>query len=555
MAGNDRVLLDAIIDQRKTDQASSLDDAAYFELFTAENILKQEALSYDELESGIVGAGGDGGIDAIYFLVDGSLVREDTDPSEFKKKPNFEIYFIQSKRTESFNEKPIDKYVSVTGNLFDFERDIEEYNSLYNKDLIGLFRNFRNLYIALAGKHPSLKVTYFYATKGSASDVHDNVKSRIPELETTLKRHFPDAEFHFEFAGAAELLALARKRPPETLTLPVAEVLSAATGGYVALTKIADLNRFLRNADNKPYGHIFDENVRAYQGSVEVNKAIKETLNNPKEEDFWWLNNGITILAQQASQVGKSIHISDPQVINGLQTSTEILAYFDASDRQDDRHVMVKIVQSTSAATRDRVIKATNSQTGVQPASLRATDPIQRNIEEALARSGLFYDRQKNFYKNEGRPLERIIGIAEMAQTIMAILLQRPNDARARPSSLIKDDTEYEKIFNDSFNIDLFVVSGEMKKSVDNFLRTKTDIPSGDRNNIIYYVLTRLSMKLSKKRHPNSNDLSAIDTSSINNEFISEAFHEAFQIYKEMGGDERVAKGSDLVTKIINLPI
>ena len=49
MADNNRVLLDAIIEQRKKEQASEYSDADYFELFTAENLLKQEALSYDEL--------------------------------------------------------------------------------------------------------------------------------------------------------------------------------------------------------------------------------------------------------------------------------------------------------------------------------------------------------------------------------------------------------------------------------------------------------------------------------------------------------------------------
>src|SRR3546814_9105723 len=89
---------------------------------------------------------------------------------------------------------------------------------------------------------------------------------------------------------------------------------SDLTGGYVALTKLPDLNKFLRNAEGKPFGHIFDENVRAYQGSVEVNKGIKDTLENPGAEDFWWLNNGVTILAQEASQVGKTIKIGRAHV-------------------------------------------------------------------------------------------------------------------------------------------------------------------------------------------------------------------------------------------------
>ena len=51
-----------------------------------------------------------------------------------------------------------------------------------------------------------------------------------------------------------------------------------------------------------------------------------------------------------------------------------------------------------------------------------------------------------------------------MAQTIMSVILQRPNDARARPSSLIKDDAIYGQIFNDGFPVKVYVVSGEMKK-------------------------------------------------------------------------------------------
>lgn len=555
MASNDLVLLNAIISKRKAEQAEDLTDSVFFELFTAENILKQEALSYDELQSGLVGSGGDGGLDALFFLVDGRLVREDTDPNDFKKKPNFEVFFIQAKQSEAFGEKAIDKFISVTENMFDLSKSTGDFDELYNNDIRSSFDSFRGLYIALAGKHPSLKVSYYYATKGNVEQVHNNVRSRVSELAAALSRHFPDAIFSFEFAGASELLALSRKRPPETLSLPVAEVFSAASGGYVALTKMADFNAFLRNEDGKPFGHIFDENVRAYQGSVEVNKGIRDTLVNPTGEDFWWLNNGVTILAQESSQAGKSINITDPQIINGLQTSTEILAYYDDGGKDTDRNLLIKIVQSTSNATRDRVIKATNSQTGVQPASLRATDAIQRDIEESLLKHGLFYDRQKNFYKNEGRPLGRIIGIAEMAQTIMAILLQRPNDARARPSSLIKDDSEYGRIFNEYFPIDLYVVAGEMKKIADSALRSIEGLESGDRNNLLYYVLTRLAVSLSNKVSPSPSDIASIDKGSISLEKCLSAFSEVEPLYKSLGGDERVAKGRDLVNKVKNLSL
>jgi hypothetical protein len=164
------------------------------------------------------------------------------------------------------------------------------------------------------------------------------------------------------------------------------------------------------------------------------------------------LNNGITILASRISITGDVASIADPQIVNGLQTSTQISNYFDEpGHKADERSVMVKIVSSDDEEVRDKIIKATNSQNAVQPATLRATDKIQRDIEATLKGLGLFYDRRKNLYKNEGKPADKIVSIPLMSQVLMSILLGRPDDARARPSSLIKDDKTYLELFSFPF--------------------------------------------------------------------------------------------------------
>ena len=58
---------------------------------------------------------------------------------------------------------------------------------------------------------------------------------------------------------------------------------------------------------------------------------------------------------------------------------------------------------TADAPTRDQVIRATNRQTAVSDASLRATDDVQRQIENYFLTKGWYYDRRKNFYKNEGK--------------------------------------------------------------------------------------------------------------------------------------------------------
>ena len=62
MSENDRIILDQILDQQRTAAAPKLSAANYFELFAAEQALKEFDLSYDELEAGMTGGGADGGL-------------------------------------------------------------------------------------------------------------------------------------------------------------------------------------------------------------------------------------------------------------------------------------------------------------------------------------------------------------------------------------------------------------------------------------------------------------------------------------------------------------
>jgi hypothetical protein len=219
-----------------------------------------------------------------------------------------------------------------------------------------------------------------------------------------VRDRFSKAEVTFEFLGAPRLLELAGTAPPSSYGLQVAETpLSPGDVGFIGLVRLAEYAQFVSDDSGELKKAMFDANVRDYQGSVEVNKRIHETLQSTEPDDFWWLNNGITIVATRASLAGRIITIESPQVVNGLQTSTEIHEHFRGMrDDSDDRHVLVRIVVPASDESRDRIIRATNDQTPVPSWALRATDHLQRHIEEYFRASDLYYDRRKNFYKNQG---------------------------------------------------------------------------------------------------------------------------------------------------------
>nr|WP_249810281.1 AIPR family protein [Bradyrhizobium sp. 157] len=298
--------------------------------------------------------------------------------------------------------------------------------------------------------------------------------------------------------------------------------------------------------------NLFDANVRDYQGTTQVNEEIRKSLQKKEGENFWWLNNGVTVIAAKAVQSGKVITIEDPQLVNGLQTSTEIFNYFqDANTQGDEREVMVRIIVPGKTEISDRIIKATNSQTSIPPASLRATDKVHRDIEAYLEPFGIFYDRRKNQHKNEGRSTEQIISIPLLAQAIMSISMQRPDNARARPSSLLKRDEDYARIFSPEHPIELYLVASKLIKAVQSYLRGRDDLQPKDKNNILFYVAMYVASRLSGKAKPNIQELGRINPDKVDLTAIEESVKIVLAEYSALGASDAVAKGSVLQAKLI----
>lgn len=552
MARNDRIILDEVLKQHQSEIDPTTSPSDFFELFTAEQVLKDFDLSYDETDSGLVGDGGDGGIDGIYLFVNGELVQEDPDYAYLKKDITLDLIILQSKTNPGFQETPVERFLTVSDDIFDLSRDPANFASVYNEALIEAIKRFREVHKQLAARFPTLRISYYYASKGTSPT--GNVEKKVGQLEAVVKKHFPSAEFRFIFLGAAELLDLARRSPQATYPLALAEnpISSEGQVGFVCLVRLRDFYKFIIDEEESLRRHIFEANVRDYQGRTEVNDEIQKSLQETTAEDFWWLNNGVSILASKASLGGKTLTIEDPQIVNGLQTSTEVYNYFKKSNTEkEDRKILVRVVVPAEEESRDRIIKATNSQTVVQQASLRATDKIHRDIEEYLRPRGLFYDRRKNHYKNEGKPRDKIVAIPHLAQSVMAILLRRPDTARGRPSSLLKKDEDYLKVFNQDYPIQLYHVCAETTRRVEKYLKSSdAALAAKDRNNLRFYVAMHSALSLCRNQKPSVTDLARIDVSKLDTATIKKSAEVVKQQYDYVGGNDEVAKGPKLLDAI-----
>lgn len=551
MLDNSQQILNDVLSQQRQDRFPDLSEQDYFEIFCAEQILKDFDLSYEEIAAGIVDGEHDGGVDAIYSFVNGDLIVEDFDTSPFKKDVKIELFIIQSKTSGGFSEAPLNKLISITRQLMKLDADFSIYTN-YNDAVKSAIDGFRQVYRSLASRFPGLVISYYYASKKADIHIHENLTLKATELRDAANSLFADAIVQTEFLGARRLLDLARRRPKTTFELQVSKSLSA-TNGYVGLSTLTAYNTFLRGEDNSVRHELFESNVRDFQGDTEVNEEIQKTLQNETSVDFWWMNNGVTILASRATLNGDTVSIENPQIVNGLQTSTQIARHFDVvgAGFNDKRNVLIKVISSEIEESRDKIIKATNSQNAVQPATLRATDKIQRDIELTLKTSGLFYDRRKNFYKNEGRPGDKIISIPLMAQAVMSIILQHPDTARARPSSLLKDNIVYSQVFSYDYPIALYSKAAELIQKPDRILKSRYDLLPRNRANIRFYVLYWLAASLSGNADPTPSQFTKVDVKLVSDAEIEDAINLVNKIYVELGASDQIAKGPEL-QKIIH---
>lgn len=411
------------------------------------------------------------------------------------------------------------------------------------------------MYSKLAASFPRLEIRYYYATQGD--EVHPNVEGKIPKLQESIKKMFGGSEFKFDFVGASSLLEMTRNVPSSSRILEIAESpIGTASGSYLCLVSLSNYYEFISD-DGALARSIFESNVRDYQGSVKVNTGIRKTLENINSENFWYLNNGVTIITPKAVLAGKKLTIEDPQIVNGLQTSHEIYQHFAKLDDPtgDDRAILIRIVCEENEEARDRIIRATNSQTSIPPASLRSSDEIHRNIEDFLKANGYYYDRKKNHYKNQGKPVAKIISIPYMAQAMMAITLLKPDSARARPSTLINSDSEYKKIFSLDLPIDIYLKVIQIMKSVESYLKPENCGVNLERKtitNIKFYVAMLVGIEISGSKNNIVTSISEIPSIKISDEYLSTSMAKALSVFTELGETDQVAKGSEFVGKLLS---
>lgn len=557
MSKNAQILLENLIEQefRNNDNYSNISE--YFEFFSASQILKNQGLSDDEVDNGIVGKGLDGGCDSIYLFLNNLLITPDVvEHISAPKDSILEMIIIQSKKTTSFGEDAVMKWKTISGNLLDLSKTTTDFTARYNADILEAFTTFRDTYTRLITSRVKLKFRFYYATL--ASELHPNVIQQAEELKDTIKGLFPNAVVEVTFVDSDTLFEMYNAVIENRVNLKFADIpISPNQKNYVALVDLKSYFNFIVNDEGDVRKSFFDSNVRDYQGKNNVNSSISETLHRADDNDFWWLNNGVTVLASEATLVNnRELQIVNPEIVNGLQTSMEIYNYFSENREaleSEKRSILLRIIVPDNEESRDQIIFATKNQTNIPKATLRVTDPIHLQIEMYFKSRGLFYDRRKNYYKNQGHKPAEIVGVSFLAQCLITIFLKKPDYARARPSTLLNDEKTYNELYEKNNDLEVFYRVALLGKKIQKNVKSGSDYSSAEKSDILYYVLYAVIADVLGKRNITPADIKNLDMDSVTDTLIEDIRNRVYEIYKQHGGNGRVAKSAEFIQYIDNM--
>jgi hypothetical protein len=314
-------------------------------------------------------------------------------------------------------------------------------------------------------KNRGYTVHLYYVTLGKCSDALRSEATRIVRSA--------DGTATFElFDGKRILLLLADYLDGVAPPVPSLD-LEIESGGGVRTAGV--LNRYDSKTDIESWVfsmtdvavaglyeragiRLFARNVRGFLGSTEINRGMEATLES-EPDYFWYYNNGVTIVCDDASQEssrGRNIlRVANPQVINGQQT-TRTLARSIAN--RPGASVLVRVIRVPRSAERggndfetlvSRIVSATNWQNAIRPSDLMSNDRRQIEIERQLRKLHYLYLR-KRMTKREARRSAgarhlRVVKKEEFAQAVAACDLD-PSIVRAGREQLFEERL-YSQVF------------------------------------------------------------------------------------------------------------
>lgn len=394
-------------------------EAGAFQYFALSKILK---IDDDEIRTAITDGGDDRGIDAIY--IDGRPERRVIHLFQFKHVASFD------KVGSSFPSNEIDKIQTFLECCLRKDASLEKTcNAL-------LWNKVQDVWEALEEAVYSIHIHLCNNATGL-------IQSHAARFEEALRPYQHAVLTQHDLIWFSRHLSKGATVDREYQLGLVEDQYYGRTDGFakglIGTVRGDEIVRLITDPDfpQEVDDTLFEDNIRLYLGEEnEINRKILTTALSDRNTQFWYLNNGITIVCDhmdyQPRSANPKVRMVNPQIVNGGQTSH---ALFEAA-RSDmtriyDVKLLLRVIETADRSFTNSVAEATNSQTPIRSRDIRSNDSIQIRIENALLGHGYFYERKNDQHIEQ--PAEKRIDAVKLGQIILAYVLREPD--RAKTSS------------------------------------------------------------------------------------------------------------------------
>jgi len=298
---------------------------------------------------------------------------------------------------------------------------------------------------------------------------------------------------------------------------------------------------------------LFAKNIRQMLGSTEVNEEVKRTIDE-QPENFWYYNNGITIVAEsiKKSMVGGnsrdigSFRASNISIVNGAQTVSVIGKYAqDGGANLAKVRLPIRLI-SLEGAPEDFgafVTKTNNRQNRIENRDFVSLDEEQIRLKKELSLEGIEY----NIVRSENiKTSTSLIDLSEAtialacASTQVGLAVQAKREIGRFYDNLNK--APYKTIFNPQTNgiyLRNAVFSLRKIDEIINSLISELPKKSGKKYGILVHGNRMLAFLTFRKIaiHKNANnfdfDIDSIDWMSDTKEILEKLMQVIEDNYKE----------------------
>lgn len=168
---------------------------------------------------------------------------------------------------------------------------------------------------------------------------------------------------------------------------------------------------------------IFDENIRLYEQNSKVNDGIKITASSSSANMFYFYNNGIVFICDDAniSPNSLSIRLKGASIVNGCQTTNTLAKLEEQGKLSPDVDLLVRIIKISDYEQRTKITEYLNSQTPIKDSYFISNHTIVRELQTSLVNEGYYLERQideTSYKKAYGEEIDSTLKVIKLEDVI-----------------------------------------------------------------------------------------------------------------------------------------